>query len=208
MTTEILSVAPTTFEFEQVFNDESFVDAAGGIWSAGRTGNRWRLTLTFNNLTGPDRRKVWGHIAELRGRRNRLTVNMSTLAHTNAGVLTGSPLTDGVQSPGSTSIILKSAPVSVADWIEAGDWISVDGQLKMCTKTAGTTGGGAVTVQIWPEVHEQIATDVAPSYVISPGTYFLVESSGLGGVPHPADDAGSKILSQAVTMVLEQSTLR
>lgn len=204
MSTGTLTVTPSAFEFEQVFNDESFRDSAGGVWASGRNGNRWRLTLTFNNLTGAERRALWAHVAQLRGQRNRLQVNMVTLGYVRAGAFGGTPVTDGTQAAGSTSWAITGATPGVTNWIAAGDFISISNELKMCTQNADSDGSGDVVIPIWPETHTALSSGVGLSYVTVPAVFFLIEAQGLGAVPHPSDDSGTPWLSPTVTLVLEE----
>lgn len=198
MSTETLTVAPSSFEIEQILNDEQFRDAAGGVWVTGRTGNRWRLALMFANRTGNTRRALWAHIGQLRGTRNRLRVPVSLIAYTAGGAGGGTPLLVGAHTAGAVTLSIDGAPTSQVDWLKGGDFITIGNELKMVTGDVDTSGGAA-TIPIWPELHQNRA-DNAPVDIATPhGDFFLVESQGIGGVPHPSD-----WLNPQVTLVLEE----
>lgn len=202
MSTETLTVTPSAFELIQIFNDESFRDAAGGVWASGRNGNRWQMILTFNNLAGADRRALWAHVAQLRGQQNRLQVNASTLSYALAGAGGGTPLLVGAHSAGAVSLSIDGASNDAA-WLAAGDFVSVGNELKIVTG-AVTTTGGAGDIGIWPELHQDYANNAAVNISTQLGVFFLMESQGLSAVPHPADDSGTPWLSPTVTLVLEE----
>lgn len=198
MTTETLTVTPSSFEWEQVFNDEEFRDSAGGLFANGRTGNRWRLVLMFSNRTAAERRALWAHITELRGKRNRLRVPMSLVSYSRTGAGGGTPLLSSAHTAGATSLAFDGGSGSVTDYLKGGDFLAIGNELKMVTGDVDTTAGVG-TVKIWPELHQDRANNDPLDISTPHGDFFLVEASGMGAVPHPSD-----WLNPNVTLVLEE----
>ncbi len=197
MSTETLTVKPYSFEWDQIFLDEEFRDSVGAPFVSGRNGNRWLLTLTFNNRTGDLRRSLWGHIFELRGKRNRLRVPLSLIDYVRGGAGGGTPLLSSAQNAGATSLPIDGA-TSVSNWLKSGDFISIGNELKAVTGSV-TTSAGAGTIKIWPELHNNQANNAAVDIVTPHGDFFLIDSQGIGGVPNPDD-----WLDPTVTLVLEE----
>ena len=198
MTTETLTVTPTTFEINQIINDEEFRDSHGGVWISGRNGNRWMLSLVFNNLTGAKRRDLWAHIMELGGKRNRLRVTMATLGYTREGEGGGTPLLTSQHTSGATTLAVDGGTASQTDWLVGGDWLTIGNELKIVTGDVDTIAGGVGTVKVWPEVHGTHANNDPVDVVTPHGDFFLLEAQGMGGVPHPGDWR-----NPAVTLILE-----
>lgn len=202
MSTETLdsTLKPSAFEFVQVFNDEEFRDAAGGVWGQGRTGNRWQLMLTYTNRSGAARRLLWAHIGELRGKQNRLRVPLSRLSYSRTGSGGGTPLIVGAHTAGATSLSIDGASGST-DWLVGGDFITIGNELKMVTGDVDLTAG-AGTIKIWPELHGDHA-DNTPVDVATPhGDFFLLDAQGLGAVAALVTD--SDWLSPSLTITLEE----
>lgn len=199
MSTETLTVYPSAWEWEQVFNDEEFRDVAGGLFTRARTGNRWRLMLQFNNLTGARRQALWAHIAELRGRQNRLQVPLSLLRYVRGGAGGGAPLLVGAAVAGATSLAIDGASANITAWLRGGDFVMIGNELKIVTGTVNTSGSGTATIKIWPELHANRADNTAVNIATPHGVFFLVQAQGMGGLPHPSD-----WLNPTVTLVLEE----
>lgn len=200
MSTESLTIAPSEFSLDQLLNDEEFRDMAGGLFVNGRTGNRWLLTLEYRNRTGSDRRTLWGHVGQARGRRNRIRVPMSLLNYSRAGAGGGSPQLVGAHSAGAVQLSIDGAAVSTT-WLKSGDFIGVGNELKLVTGDVSTetaSPGGAGTVNIWPELHQDYADNTAVD--LTPhGDFFVVDVQGIGGQPFRSD-----WLNRSVTLVLEE----
>lgn len=198
MSTETLTVAPSSFEWEQVFNDEEFRTARGALFVNGQTGNRWRLILTYANRTGADLRKLWAHIGQARGKRNRIRVPLSLLNYSRTGGGGGTPLLSAAASAGATSLSFDGGSGSVTDYLVGGDFLTIGNELKMVTQDVDTTTG-AGTVNIWPELHQDRADNTALDISTPHGDFFVVEASGLGAVPHRGG-----WLNPTVTLILEE----
>jgi len=111
-----------------------------------RGGQKWSMQLSFTNLQTDDRAELLGIILALRGRANRLRINV----HDNPkrGLYGGTPLVDGASQTGST-LNVKGCSNNITGWIKRGDYFSVivnaEHELKMCTEDANSNGSGLIT---------------------------------------------------------------
>lgn len=193
MTTETLTISPSAVEYGQLFNDESFRDANGGVWTSGRNGNRWLLTLSYRNLTGTRRRAMWAHVVESRGQQNRIRVApVARLGHTQAGTGGGSPVLNGGHNAGDTVLATTGGTGSLT----GGDFVTIGNELKMVTTTAAIA-----SIEIWPELHQDYVTSTAIEVATPHGDFVVIDASGMSAVPHPSD-----VLNTALTLVLEEDT--
>lgn len=207
MATFPLTVIPSSWEWTVLSNDEFFTDAAGGIWTRGRVGNRLQFTLLYQNLVGATRRALWAEVMRLNGRRNRLSVDMGLIGYSRAGAGGGTPVLSATVDAGATQLPISGGPLSTTGFLLQSDWIAVNGELKMVTADVDTDGAGAATINVWPEVHKDAAsaTPVQTEPASISGTFVLQDAQGMGAVPNGPDaDSGSTWLNQSPGLVLEE----
>jgi hypothetical protein len=201
MSTQTLTLGPSHWTLEQIINDEMFVSVTGSVQTQGRTGSRWRLVLTYLNLTGTRRLTMDGHAFELKGRRNRLKVLMSNLGYTRSGAGGGTPLLNGGHTAGGVTLVIDGATAAVTNWLKGGDFLTIGNELKIVTQNC-TTVAGATTINIWPELHANYA-DNAPVDITAPfGVYLLSSPISISGMPHPSDR-----LNESLVISLEEDVL-
>lgn len=202
MTTYVLATVPSSAEFEQILNDQAFVSLTGAVQVAARTGNRWRLTLNFRNLTGATRRALWGELAQLRGMQHRLQFDLSSAnGYASGGARGGTPLLNGAHGSGATSIAVDGMPNST-NVLDAGDFLQIGNELKMVTADVTTNGSGEASIGIWPELHANYA-DNAPIDYDSPGGVFILEQ----GAVLPAEQFRANDWLSSVTISLIEDVL-
>lgn len=185
MSTEVLTLGPSSASWQEILNDQTFVSQTGVMQAQLRSGNRWGLVLAYQNLTGTRRSVMEGHAFQARGKINRLQVPMSLLGYVRGGAGGGTPLLQGGQTAGSVSLAIDGA-TSVTNWLKAGDWISIGNELKKVTKNL-TTSGGAGTIQIWPELHQTRSDNFAVDIVTPKGIFYLAEPIAFTITPYPGD---------------------
>ena len=113
-------------------------------------GERWSLTMQFSALTVRDRARMMGFCSRLRGSRNTfLAVN-----HTAAqrGGLQGAPLVAVESVSGSILTIVTPGNTNISSWARAGDFVSVNSELKMVLDDVGTDGSDVASLNIWPPI--------------------------------------------------------
>lgn len=179
MTTYVLPTTPLQADWEQILNDIESPAITGALQVSGRTGNRWRVVLTYMNLTGAKREAMWGHLLKLKGRRNRSQVDMSTIKYVRGGAGGGTPLLVGAHSAGATSLSIDGASNSITNWLKAADYITIGNQLVQVDAAVNTNGSGQATLSIWPELHKNYA-DNTPVNISTPfGVFFLRDPGAL-----------------------------
>jgi hypothetical protein len=163
----------------------------GSAQTLDRGGHKWRMQLTFTNLQTDERAELMGIIMALRGRANRLRVNV----HDNPkrGAYGGTPLVFGGGQTGST-LNIDGCSTGITNWIRRGDYFSVivngDHELKMCTEDANSDGGGAITgLKFEPRLKDtpldNAIITVDDGVIGFPRGIFLLESSGQGWTSKP-----------------------
>jgi hypothetical protein len=156
-----------------------------------RGGQKWSMQLTFTNLRTDNRAELLGIIVALRGRANRLRINV----HDNPkrGLYGGTPLVDGASQTGS-SINVKGCSNNITGWIKRGDYFSVivngDHELKMCTEDASSNGTGLITgLKFEPRLRAAPLNDaiitVDDGVIGFPRGIYLLAGSGQGWTTKP-----------------------
>lgn len=203
MSTETLTINPSRADWEQVLSERRSPPSMNGSFqSEGRTGNRWRLLLTYMNLTAADRRAVTAHGVQLRGGLNRMQVNMSTIAYARTGAGGGVPLLVGSHLAGATSLSIDGASTTVTNWLAKDDRITIGNQLCYVPQNVNTNGSGVATIPIWPELHKNYADDT-PINISTPfGVFFLREPLSI-----PIGRFGASWLTESLVLDLEQDVL-
>lgn len=120
----------------------------GSVQTIELAGSRWFATLTFNNLTSEDRRTMTAFLVQLRGGSGRFYLYDHSHS-TPAGVGTGTPLVKGGSQTGR-SLNTDGWTVSQTGILKAGDYFSVNDELKMVTADCNSDGSGNSTVNFEP----------------------------------------------------------
>ena len=164
MTTYTLASIPSRFTATQILNDVAFVSLSGATQTTGRTGNRWSLSLSFENFVGAGRRILESELRRLSGQRHRLQIQiLPSWGFANRGNMGGAPLLNGGHSAGATSLVCDGFPASTIV-LKQGDWFSLANEWKEATADVTSDGSGNATIPIWPEVHKNYADNQALSY--------------------------------------------
>ncbi len=159
-----------------------------------RGGQKWSMQLTFTNLRLDDRAEILGIIFALRGRENRLRINV----HDNPkrGLYGGTPLVDGAGQTLST-LNVKGCSNNITNWIRRGDYFSVivngDHELKMCTEDASSNGTGLITgLKFEPRLRaaplDSAVITVDDGVLGFPRGLYMLASSGQGWTSKPGKE--------------------
>jgi len=152
MTTETLPLDPVSYELDEIDNDRGFQSQSSALQIEGRTGNRWGLHASFMTDTAARRRSFDGMLAAVKGRRNRIKFILP--GYTPAGSAGGTPLLNGANSAGATSISVKGLALSTSGIWLAGDYVTIGNQLVQLAGDLDSDGSGNGSVGIWPELHQ------------------------------------------------------
>jgi hypothetical protein len=135
--------------------------------------------MSFTGLTGEDRADMMAFVTKLRVSRNAfLCVN-----HTapQRGALSGSPVV-GASSLNGSTLVVGGISGSVSSWALAGDFVSVNCELKMVLENVGAVSGVA-TLSIWPPFR-QTPTSGTTVVVNSPvGAFRLLRATEMNTDP-------------------------
>jgi len=136
-------------------------------------GARWVLNATLPAMTRPQFAPWQAFLLQLRGRASSF-YGFDPDARVPRGPATGTPLVKGGSQTG-TSLAIDGCPANVTNWMLAGDYFGVNGELHMLTQNASTNGSGEATLAFAPKLRNSPA-DNAPLAVTNPTcTMILVD---------------------------------
>lgn len=127
-------------------------------------GARWELTITLRAMRRHDAAIWQAFLLSLEGSVNTFN-GYDPDAREPRGPATGTPLVKGAGQAGS-SLLIDGCTANVFGWLRAGDYFSVNGELKMLTADADTNGSGETTLTFKPALRNSPA-DNAPLTVRS-----------------------------------------
>lgn len=120
-----------------------------------RPGARWNVSLEFPPLKDPELGRLEAFLASLSGMAGRFTI----WPHGRPGNSAFSPLVNGTVTD-FKALPTKSWPVSTLV-LRAGDYLSVNGELKMVTSDVTSDAGGLATVPVAPPFRRAPAANSA-----------------------------------------------
>lgn len=140
------NVAGRAETWELVYNTQTFVSPINGITqTAELPGARWRATVNFVNLTTDRAAKLRSFLAQMRGQAGRcwLSPNGERLS---SG--TGDPRVAGAGQTGNAINVdgFTASTLVVAE----GDYVEIDGELKIATADTVSDGSGLGVVSFEP----------------------------------------------------------
>jgi hypothetical protein len=132
-------------------------------------GARWHVAFTLENLSEADTAAMQAFLAKLRGRSGRFTLHNMARPKPR-GTLTGTPLVKGGSQTG-TSLLIDGCTVGAT--LLAGDFIGVNGELKMVVADATANGAGEMTLTIEPPLRSSPADNAAVTLEKPTATFTL-----------------------------------
>lgn len=132
-------------------------------------GGRWEVAFVLENLQEADAALVDAFAARLRGRAGRFTLH-NFARPTPRGTIAGTPLVKGA---GQTGNALTIDGCTVGTTLLAGDFIGVNGELKMVVADATANGSGEMTLTLEPPLRSSPA-DNAPITTNKPTATFML----------------------------------
>ena len=172
------AISPTTSRFELTANTRVFASPlTNAIQTSSRRGSYWRISLTFENLTGADRATLQAFLVKLNGQEHRFRVKDH--AYTQRGTVTSdSGLTVTAGQTGST-LALTGAQASKTGYLKEGDYLNIENHLHMVTADCDSDASGNVSVSIAPPLRETTAaTDNIDVVEPVTGVFILTSSAG------------------------------
>lgn len=148
------AIVPSSSSWTIISNQRQFISPlSGAIQTAQRTGNRWRATLEFANLTGADRAVMQAFLSQLQATANNFYLEDHSYTRRADG--TGTPRVNGASQTGNQ---LVTDGWSGTYAMLRGDLFEVNGELKMAVADA-TISAGSATIDFVPELREAPAND-------------------------------------------------
>ena len=139
-------------------------------------GDRWAGTLTYTNRSGAEGNILKMAVRQIRGRAGRVQIPMFEQLET-AGTALGTPVVDGADQTGNT-LDTTGWTASQAKVLAAGDFFSVNGEVKQITADVASDGSGNATLSFVPALRTAPA-DSAPLTVDTPRINCMIDTDGL-----------------------------
>jgi hypothetical protein len=157
-------VYPSTVKWGHVANTKTFTSPLNGsTQTLSFPGHRWTTSLQFANLTRAEYQALYAFIVLLRGQGRRALLS-NLLFPTPAGTAAGSPVVDGAGQTGSS--LATSGWAHSQTVLKAGDFFSVNGELKLIVSDAVSDSSGNATIWFEPVLRQSPpdATALITSY--------------------------------------------
>lgn len=192
-----LTKAPATFEWWLLSSSLNFTSPLdGSVQTLELPGARWMVSIVMTPLQEYDTALMESFLAKLRGQANRFTLwNMSRPAP--RGTISGSPLVNGAQAAGA-SLNIKSAPVGST--LLEGDYIGLNGELRLVGTNATADGGGLMTLALDSPLRNAV-TDGMAITLLKPLATFMMTSPEM---PHAPKVPGSLGLKSYFTLQAQE----
>lgn len=149
-------IDPSSSTWGLVSNTATFESPlTGAIQSIDRGGERWRVTLAYQNLSPDDKATMKAFLSRLNGQQHRVVMGDQSLVQ--RGEFTSYfdiLLVNGAGQTGNT-VNLSGATASVTNYFRPGDMFAVDNQLKMVTDAVTTGPTGDLTVEFVPRLRQE-----------------------------------------------------
>ena len=170
------SVSPSSIEWGLKSNTQSFTSPLNSsTQTLELPGARWYATLNFTNLNAEKGRILYAFLAQLRGSSGRFYLYDAAFS-TPRGVGTGTPLVKGASQTG-TSLDTDGWTTSTTGILLAGDYIEVNGELKLVVADVDSDGSGNATLTIEPPLRSSPG-DNDPITVTNPkATMMLIDDN-------------------------------
>ncbi len=157
------SLVPNTITFESPLS--------GSMQTVEFPGARWKVSMSMDNLQEADTALLQAMLVQLRGRAGRLALH-NFARPTPRGTIAGTPLVMGASQTGNTLII---DGCTVGTTLKAGDFIGVNGELKMVVADATANGSGQMTLTIEPPLRSSPADNAAITTTRPTATFMLAQ---------------------------------
>ena len=170
-----LSRAPQSMGVQFVSNTDSFVSPfTRATQTTDRGGEHIMATITYASLETEDRALLIAFLAKLNGLQHR--VNLPFHAIDNQGLFGGTPLVAGASQTGNT-LDVDGCSNSITGLIKAGDWFSVNEEMKIATADASSSGTGTITLTFSPRLRTAPADNAAIETTAPTGVFMLANQT-------------------------------
>lgn len=173
--------APRVIDWSLVSNTQTFNSPLSrAVQTVEMPGARWKASFMMENLTEADSALVQAFLVKLGGRAGRFYLH-NFARPAPRGTLTGTPLVKGGSQTG-TSLLIDGCTVGAT--LLTGDYIAVNGELKMVVADVTATGAGEMTLTIGPPLRSAPADNAAITLLKPTATFMLAnDESGWNTAP-------------------------
>ncbi len=166
--------APRDVEWTLQSNTIAFQSPlSGAVQTVEFPGARWKVSFVLENLLEADAALLRAFGAKLRGRAGRFTLH-NFARPTPRGTIAGTPLVKGASQTG-VSLLIDGCTVGTT--LLAGDFIGVNGELKMVVADATANGSGEMTLTLEPPLRASPADNAAITTTQPTATFMLSEDA-------------------------------
>lgn len=159
-------------------NTTSYIsDLNNAIQTGALEGAQWAASLAFTNRTELEGRTIKAFLTRLNGRAGRFRMTPPEL--NQLGTMAGAGLVDGAGQTGTT-LNTKGWTINQTNLFAPGDYLEVNGELKMVVETAASDGAGLSAIIIAPPLRKA-TNDNDPIEVTDPQAIFMLESDSQAG---------------------------
>jgi len=145
---------------------------SGAVQTLELPGARWRAIITYNALSDANARILKAFLSKLSGSAGRFYC--WDFGHENpAGIGTGTPLVDGASQTGK-SLDTKGWTPSQTGILKAGDYFTVNGELKIMTADVDSDVSGDATLVFIPALRASPANEAALTVIKASCTMMLI----------------------------------
>jgi hypothetical protein len=189
-------INPSSLEWALLSNTQTFTSPLNqSVQSLEMPGARWRFSCSFDSLSEADAAAMRTFLAQLRGRSNRFTVWPLGVKAVR-GVATGTPLVNGAAQTGTTLATDGWTP-STAGILLAGDYIGVNGELKLLVADAASNGAGEATLSFEPPLRASPVDNAVITTTRPLATFMLDEDASRWTTAAPSLDSFSIAATEA-----------
>ena len=168
--------APMALEWALQSNTQTFTSPLNGtVQTLELPGARWRASFTYQNLSDADAATLQAFLTKLRGQANRFTLYNFARKRPN-GLAYGTPLVNGGSQTGTT-LLTKGWAINAMGILKAGDFFSVNGELKMCVADCDSDSTGYATVTFEPPLRASPANNSSITTTQPTATFMLTEAT-------------------------------
>lgn len=171
----ISRIAPGSVDWGYVSNTTVFTSPLSkSVQTIETPAVRWRVSFMLENLSQADSVLLEALLLQLRGASGRVALHHFARPSPR-GTLTGTPLVKGAGQTGN-SLLIDGCTVGAT--LLAGDFIGVNGELKMLVAAATASGSGEMTLFFEPPLRAAPADNAAITLVKPTATFKLEQDEG------------------------------
>ena len=164
----------TQLEWSLVSNTQSFTSPlSGAVQTVEMPGARWKAAFSLSALDSTDSGVFRAWLGRLRGQSGRFYMHNMARSVPIGNYVGSSPTVNGAGQVGTTINTTGWLP-STAGVLRAGDFIGVNGELKMVVTDASSDGAGAAAITFEPPLRSSPA-NASPIITTKPTAIFKMD---------------------------------